>query len=122
MKSRRGFFSALAGAIGGSAVPAIASPERRGRLDLMTGLVCPCGQVMIGESVNARGETVGYQDEGSRETFRCPSPKCANYRKRFERPSLELREVGLVTDKMQKKIDADRIAFEESYYGRRLGE
>lgn len=122
MKSRRGFFSALVGAVASSAAPVVAIPRSRERLALSVGLQCSCGADMMGERVNGKGESVHRYDDGAREVFRCPNERCKNYRKRFERPSIELREVGLVTDKMQAKIDADRVAFETSYYGHRLGE
>lgn len=59
---------------------------------------CECGSPMLHESVN------------SAEVARCCSPECKHYRKRFQRPTVELRQVGhfSVAEQRQRQDEFDK--------------
>jgi hypothetical protein len=100
MKSRRGFFSALAGAITGGAASAATDVENSQRFTLQTSVECNCGSVMLPEVRDGK------------HAFRCVSEDCPNYGKLFQRPTMELLQVGQVS---ARKLDREAREWKEKH-------
>lgn len=90
MKSRRGFFSALAIPFGASAIPVTKKKEPGFRPKI--GYLCDrCGWHTFSIGLKSN-------DIGGETGIACSNPECSQFRKVFERPGAEsLKHIGKIT-------------------------